>query len=1402
MKIHFLAILAILTILCAFGQMHGQILSFGDSEDDVINSVAYDSVGNVFYTGEFFGTVDFDPSNGQNVGTDTFTGASPVSGFVCSYTSAGVFRFAFPLAGGPCIPEALSVTLSGDIIVTGGFAGTIDFDPGSGVENRTGSASEASTFVSSYSNAGAFQSTVVLGSSGQAGIFASSVVLDSANNRYIAGTIEGTHDMDPSGATFNLAATSGNVEAFVASYAANGTFRFARLITDDNDIEARDLAVDPAGNSFIVGEFNGTCDFDDSDGPDADDTFTSLGPAGTFSSGNGYVASYSPTGAFRFAFPLSTKGPQEATGVAVDGDGNFYVTGQALTGTDFDPGPAVVAVSEDEKGAFLASYTNTGTFRFASPRGELDESDNLDVETGNLLGGTKGMTVAARGDDIYVGGVFSGLADFAREDAEGLGLLDTAYGGLVTPLNEKDIYLVKFHKDGGFVWARSFDTQQTAALVTFPYGAQDIAISPAGQVSIVGSFEPNAPDLDPGINVASVTGGGKEDAFAIQLESNGYLPGSPVPSFEVTNTADTGDGSLRRALEFANHTPATDTITFNIPGTGPHTILPQSPLPEIIYPLNIDGLSQPGASAASWPPDLRVVLNGSSAGTGAVGFDMSGNLIHTHRYVRGLVIQNFDGSGLRFGYGYRPFTVTDCFIGTNVDGTTAAPNGTGIADGSGDVGSSGPNLPASFGQTGGGTFGRNLISGNSDSGLNISDVISVHNNFIGTAVDGVSALPNGGNGIGVSGRRITIGGTGSGEENVIAHNGLAGIRQFASRENRFYRNSIHGNGGLGIELFDSTPLPNDVGDRDDQDPNNRNNHPIINKALLTGGQTLVEGFLDGIAGGRFRLEFFSTPSADPSGYGEGKTFLGFTWVEIKNGPAEFSLALPPVTAGHVISATATADERSFNGEGTSEFSPAVTVLEPNVTTLADAGAGSLRQAITDANGNPGPDTITLAPDLANQVLIPDSDLPPITGETSIVAPDGFTISGGNTRRALTINAPGEVVTLTGLTIEDGSGAIGGGILHIDGTLNLFRCVIRHCTATGDGGGLAVQAGVVNVEDTTLSGNHADGNGGGIARLIGGDLNVDRALLIDNSADVSGGGGYCTGGVFNESSQVSTYLNTTFIGNTAPTGGAFRRAEAGQYSPRVTSCTIVENTATITDGGVSGVGTSSVKGCIIAMNTAPANPDNAADVSATDNFIGGDPLLGPLRDNGGYVLTRALLTGSPAIDPFAAAGGAGEADARRAPRSSGDRPDQGAFEYYQGPFADERPSFSNWASSLPVDSRGELDDPNGDGVPNLVSMYFGLYGLGSNNGNGIRTRRNESGNLVIAFSIPIWILESDLSSTVLVADQLPTEAIPYPWTPGPVPVELGSTTANIDYEVEIPVDSPKKFVVFEVTNGSP
>jgi hypothetical protein len=222
-------------------------------------------------------------------------------------------------------------------------------------------------------------------------------------------------------------------------------------------------------------------------------------------------------------------------------------------------------------------------------------------------------------------------------------------------------------------------------------------------------------------------------------------------SFVVTTDSNHGAGSLREAMTNANATPGLDTIVFNIPGPGVKVINLQLPLPEITDPVVIDASTQPGYAGAP-----LIEINGSQASTG------SGLVIKASgTTIRGLAINRFQDSGIFIRLANNN-VIQGNYIGLNVNGTGSQFNSrAGIL------------LSESSNNLIGGTTAaaRNVISGNSFEGIElIGDNNLIQGNFIGTNPAGAAAIPNGIDGIEVSGTNNLIGGTTPGAGNLISGN--------------------------------------------------------------------------------------------------------------------------------------------------------------------------------------------------------------------------------------------------------------------------------------------------------------------------------------------------------------------------------------------------------------------------------------------------------------------------------------------------------------------------------------------------------------------------------------------------------------------------------------------------------
>lgn len=335
-------------------------------------------------------------------------------------------------------------------------------------------------------------------------------------------------------------------------------------------------------------------------------------------------------------------------------------------------------------------------------------------------------------------------------------------------------------------------------------------------------------------------------AISIQLQ-----PTQALSTYTVSNTNDSGAGSLRQAIEDANSSFGTDQIVFSV-GTGHIQIIPTSPLPAVTDTVTIDGTSQPG-----FVDSPIVELSGNGSGANARGLYFAGNA--SGSTVKGLVINNFSSQGIWIDTSN--ITVTGNYIGTDWTGNMAAPNGgdgIGIFDGANDGFSVNNNV------IGGDTaLERNLISGNLENGVVINaqsggatsnNVIS--GNYIGTNASGTSAIPNGADGIlindagggtangniigGASG--TSPGGSCTGSCNLLSGNGYNGLGLW---HEGVTNTTILGN-YVGVDVSGSTAMANfDIGIEINETANNSVGNATANGRNIASGNLGAGIFITG-----------------------------------------------------------------------------------------------------------------------------------------------------------------------------------------------------------------------------------------------------------------------------------------------------------------------------------------------------------------------------------------------------------------------------------------------------------------------------------------------------------------------------------------------------------------------------
>ncbi|MBK8266794.1 MAG: thrombospondin type 3 repeat-containing protein [Planctomycetes bacterium] len=247
-----------------------------------------------------------------------------------------------------------------------------------------------------------------------------------------------------------------------------------------------------------------------------------------------------------------------------------------------------------------------------------------------------------------------------------------------------------------------------------------------------------------------------------------------------------------------------------------------------------------------------------------------------------------------------------------------------------------------------------------------------------------------------------------------------------------------------------------------------------------------------------------------------------------------------------------------------------------VTNTNDAGAGSLRDAITQANGAAGADVIDFAAALTGTIAL-GSDLPTITEELTIAGPGPrvISISGGNARRILNAEAK---LTISGLRLANGFTDRGGGIRFAiaNQLLKVFDCHFDQCLALNEGGAICIIDGSIEVERVTFTTDQAAGSGGCIWY------------------------GQGTG------SPTAKITNCTFVNNFASQqGGAIRQFDATAFTSEITNCTFVVNNAGNNGGAIAVAGgTMTLRNSLFTANGAGGNPGgHIGTVAGTTTSLG-------------------------------------------------------------------------------------------------------------------------------------------------------------------------------------------------------
>jgi hypothetical protein len=352
-------------------------------------------------------------------------------------------------------------------------------------------------------------------------------------------------------------------------------------------------------------------------------------------------------------------------------------------------------------------------------------------------------------------------------------------------------------------------------------------------------------------------------------------------------------------------------------------------------------------------PASNTTIGGTTAAERNI---ISGNGVPSVQIGSGVEV---NGSGVSVQGNYIGIDMTGTFaIPNNGDGVTVAGGATNVTIGGTTAGAG--NLISGNGLVASGSFAYGVeLFGTT------SNTVLVQGNSIGTNAAGTGGVPNFRGGIFLTNAsNASIGGTAAGAGNTIAFNSGPGIvtNPFGGG-NSFRNNSIFSNTGLGIDLAGDGVTANDPNDTD-TGSNGLQNFPVVTNAVIGSGAIFVDGTLNSTANATFSLDFYASAACDPSGFGQGATFLGSLTLSTNgSGNAAFSQSFAfPLGTGSVITASATDSAGS-----SSEFSQcrtattATTTANLSLTKIHTTPSPTLGQPLTYSMtvGNAGPDQATV-----------------------------------------------------------------------------------------------------------------------------------------------------------------------------------------------------------------------------------------------------------------------------------------------------------------------------------------------------------------------------------------------------------------------------------------------------------
>ncbi len=503
----------------------------GGSLSDEGQRVATDGSGNVYVTGYFYSsTIDFNP--GGSGGSLTNVGTCDI--FLAKYDTQGGLLWAKNMGGSrDDRGYGVAVDGSGNVYVTGQFlSDTADFNRG-GSGGKLINAGGYDVFLAKYDTGGSFLWAKSMGGDGED--YGYDVTADESGNVYLTGYFFSKKAEFNPGSNGGTLTNVGGADIFLAKYDAGGSFLWVKGIGSSSGDYGYGVAVDQVGNVFVTGTSRPSANFNPG------------GNGGTPANAGGsdaFLAKYDAGGNFLWVKSMGGNSSDYGYDVAVDKDGNAYVTGFFFSSTaEFNPGGSSHTLKNaGGSDLFLAKFDTGGNLLWAENMG----GDDVEYCYGIAID---------KSNNVYLTGYFfSKKADFNPNG-----------GGTLTNSNtdNTDVFLAKYNGEGNFLWAKSMGGNTGDDM------GWGVVADGSGNAYVAGTFFSKTADFNPGGSGGMLTTTeNSSDVFLVKFScsdtSSSYIPVS-LPcgeTYTLNDSVYTATGIY--TLVFPNTSGCDSTVTLDL----------------------------------------------------------------------------------------------------------------------------------------------------------------------------------------------------------------------------------------------------------------------------------------------------------------------------------------------------------------------------------------------------------------------------------------------------------------------------------------------------------------------------------------------------------------------------------------------------------------------------------------------------------------------------------------------------------------------------------------------------------------------------------------------------------------------------------------------------------------------